>query len=357
MRANSGTVDCSGPTGTPIFHLHPLLRCNLRCLHCYSSSAPDAVAIIPAASARAAIDMAAAWGYRVLAISGGEPTLYPELRSLLERAEQRGMRTSIVTNGLLLDRRGVLDCLRLAGTVCVSLDGLAANHDWMRARQGAFDAMQRSVRTLVDSGLEICLSCGVTRANLDEVEEITAIAHAWGARGINFHPVERAGRAEAIADTLYLNDEEKFILYTATHLLTQAYAGSFDVTVDLLHTDSILRQPALIYAAARGDERFESDPAGALGVLVMEADGTLSPVCHGFSRDLSIGTFAFNRPNEPELMWEDFRRDRYPALCRLGRSLLADMQAPCAARVVNPSELLAASAMRQERVRPIPVLQ
>lgn len=356
MRATNGNADCSGPTGTPIFHLHPLLRCNLRCLHCYSSSAPDDSAIIPAASARAAIDMAAAWGYQVLAISGGEPTLYPQLRSLLERAGRHGMRTSIVTNGLLLDRRGVLDCLRLADTVCVSIDGLAVNHDRMRARQGAFQAMQRTVRTLVDTGLAVWLSCGVTSANLDEVEEITATAHAWGARGINFHPVERAGRAATLADTLYLTSEERFILYAATHLLAQAYAGSFDVTVDLLHTESIVSQPALIYAADDGNGELDRDPARALGVLVMETDGTLSPVCHGFSRQLSIGTFAFNQPNQAEMMWEDFRRDRYPALCRLGRSLLAGMQAPGEAQVVNPSELLAAHALRLQAVRPVPAL-
>src|SRR5256885_8343814 len=88
-----------------VLQVHPARRCNLRCLHCYSSSGPEERDELPAALLREALDDASALGYTVAGFSGGEPTLYEPLSALVEHARRRGMRTTVTTNGMLLDDR------------------------------------------------------------------------------------------------------------------------------------------------------------------------------------------------------------------------------------------------------------
>ena len=69
-----------------VIQIHPTRHCNLQCLHCYSLSGPDAREAIDIATLTAAVTDAAAAGYEVVGVSGGEPLLYGELRALLAPA-------------------------------------------------------------------------------------------------------------------------------------------------------------------------------------------------------------------------------------------------------------------------------
>jgi Fe-coproporphyrin III synthase len=159
-----------GPTALPILHLHVLRRCNLRCLHCYSSSGPGETDELSLPGALAAIDLAAAWGYTHVAVSGGEPLLYCHLDDVLEHALRRGLSSSVVTNGLRATRPEILETLRKSGNVTVSFDGAAPRHDAMRLREGAFDAALRALEALSRSGIDCGAAYGATRANVDDLE-------------------------------------------------------------------------------------------------------------------------------------------------------------------------------------------
>src|SRR3954447_14006106 len=82
--------------------IHPSLRCNLACQHCYSLSGPAERAELSRVLVNDLIDDATGEGYTTLAISGGEPTLWPGLHSTLARAKSNGLITTLTSNGLLL---------------------------------------------------------------------------------------------------------------------------------------------------------------------------------------------------------------------------------------------------------------
>jgi Fe-coproporphyrin III synthase len=103
---------CAGPVRIPVFLLHPLGRCNLSCRHCYLTSSSQSGEFIPLSLGQEDIDIAAYWGYEILAISGGEPALYKEVDNLVERAKAHGMKTSMVTYGIFIRRKDI--CRRCA---------------------------------------------------------------------------------------------------------------------------------------------------------------------------------------------------------------------------------------------------
>src|SRR5262249_11814506 len=85
-----------------VVQLHPTRRCNLECLHCYSSSVPAARGELAPAVVAEALAVFAREGYNVAAVSGGEPLLYSGLPAIIDAARACGMAITVTTNGTLL---------------------------------------------------------------------------------------------------------------------------------------------------------------------------------------------------------------------------------------------------------------
>ena len=70
--------------------------CNQRCLFC---SNPDNDRVLPVEQAVEKINSLAADGYYGVILTGGEPTLHPELEKLISHASSTGLEVRIITNG------------------------------------------------------------------------------------------------------------------------------------------------------------------------------------------------------------------------------------------------------------------
>lgn len=86
---------------------HPLLvqivptrRCNIDCGYCNEYDKVSGP--VPADLMRERIDKLADLGTSVVAFSGGEPMLHPDLDDLIRRVRARGMMAGLITNGYLL---------------------------------------------------------------------------------------------------------------------------------------------------------------------------------------------------------------------------------------------------------------
>jgi hypothetical protein len=166
---------------------------------------------------------------------------------------------------------------------------------------------------LADTGRTAWVACGVTSANVDDIEEVVADALCWGARGITFHLVEPAGRALSLPADTFLPQEQRVLLYAMVALLAAAHRDSIDIRLDLLHRETLLRRPSLIHAG-QCSPPHGAEPARTMPVLVMYPDGTLLPVCHGMSERYGVGRLG----EDPQRMWERFFEGTYPGLALLG---------------------------------------
>ena len=276
------------------------------------------------------ISQAAQWGYTALAISGGEPMLYPWLPKLLEHARQAGMSPSLVTNGLLCRTPEDIRKLRAADIVTVSVDGLAATHDWMRARSGAFSGAGAAICRLVEAGIPTRISCGLTGDNAEEVEALIAHAIDWGVQGLSFHVVERAGRANQLAPQTFLSQQAQTVLYTAINLLAAANRDLLDIRIDLLHRSNVLRRPHLLYAEI--EDADLSRPSAWLRVLIAYPDGRIGPVCHGFPITAAQGQY--------KVFFETVREQ----LAAVGKRAMQRLTNDTSIQVLNPDDWLAAMA-------------
>ena len=78
----------------------PIRRCNIDCGYCneYDKVSPP----VPTAAMKIRIDKLADLGTSVVAFSGGEPMLHPDLDDLIRHIRARGMMAGLITNGYFL---------------------------------------------------------------------------------------------------------------------------------------------------------------------------------------------------------------------------------------------------------------
>jgi radical SAM protein with 4Fe4S-binding SPASM domain len=174
------------------------LRCNARCLHCYSEAAPGLLHPMELTTEEAigVIDQLADAGLLVLAFSGGEPLLRKDIFQLIDHAVERGLVVQVATNGALVSER-LADRLQHSGVrgVTVSLDGAtAATHDHFRQFPGLFKRTLRAIRLLSERGLRVVVSFTPTTLNYQEGRDVVALAHSLGAGAANLSEFVPAGR-------------------------------------------------------------------------------------------------------------------------------------------------------------------
>src|SRR5689334_3126627 len=121
-----------------VLMLEPLYTCNLACIGCaierHTGKLEDRMPLIDCLEA---VDQSQA---PIVSLCGGEPTIYPELKELVEGIIERKRHIYLCTNALLLDTRvfgKVAPHKRL--TLNVHLDGMRETHDMVCDRKGVFD--------------------------------------------------------------------------------------------------------------------------------------------------------------------------------------------------------------------------
>ena len=155
--------------------LQLLHQCNLKCRHCYLGpprldelSFEDALNIVR--------EFAAHGGLRLL-ISGGEPLLYPHLKTFIERTAGLPIRRVLLTNGTLISKENV-GWLQVE-EIQFSLDGWRQGHDLLRGK-GNFDRTLRGIRAAGAAGLPISIATMIHRGNLDEFAKLRRFTEEIG---------------------------------------------------------------------------------------------------------------------------------------------------------------------------------
>ena len=78
----------------------PVRRCNLSCTYCNEFDKTSAPVALETMLRR--IDRLAELGTTIITLSGGEPTLHPDLDAIIARIRERGAIATLITNGYLL---------------------------------------------------------------------------------------------------------------------------------------------------------------------------------------------------------------------------------------------------------------
>jgi uncharacterized radical SAM superfamily Fe-S cluster-containing enzyme len=195
------------------FYVIPITdQCNCECPICYAEGDAGGQRFLPVEELRAAALLVKANGGKRLSLSGGEPTLHPQLPEMVHMVRQEiGLSPVLVTNGLrIAEDDSLLLRLKRAGLRRVQLQFDTFNNDTYRAMRGRTDVREklRAVDHIVAAGMHLGLVATICSLNLGETGELLQYAQALvpAIRILVFQPTVPAGRFPADLQTVTRED-------------------------------------------------------------------------------------------------------------------------------------------------------
>ncbi|MBL4686613.1 MAG: radical SAM protein [Nannocystaceae bacterium] len=280
----------SGFLDARIVQVHPTLRCNLACAHCYSSSGPRMRGELPADMLLARLTRLRAEGYDVVSFSGGEPLMYSAFDEVAAGAKEMGFRINLITNGLLLTPKRVA---RLADTVSVlglSLDGAPERHDRMRGLDGAFERVSEKLSLLRDHDIAFGFAHCVTSESIEDLPWLLAYALEQGARLLQLHPLTMAGRATSSCGSMALSAADLARVFVIAELLRIQAGGALIVQLDIAALPQVLahRKRHAILAMDDAEDTTDRPLAELVNPIILDETGDLFPMAYGIDNSQRI---------------------------------------------------------------------
>ncbi len=188
-----------GESVKPVVIWNLTRRCNLRCRHCYTTSADIPFpGELSHQQAIGVLDDLAGFGIPALILSGGEPLSRFDFFELAEHARKLNFRhLSLSTNGTRLTGDTARRVADLGfDYVGISLDGIGTTNDWFRGVDGAFAAALAGVRVCKALGVKVGLRYTITEDNAGQLPQMLELCDAEGVDKFYLSHLVYAGRGD-----------------------------------------------------------------------------------------------------------------------------------------------------------------
>jgi radical SAM protein with 4Fe4S-binding SPASM domain len=175
-------------------------KCNLDCVHCYSSAGgKDPAGVLNTEQAKSFIHDLADFDVPVILFSGGEPLLREDIFELANFAREQGIRTVLSTNGTLISEDMAREIKNASfAEIGISVDGIGARNDKFRRKKGAYKAALQGIRNCIALGLRVSLRLTITSYNHTEIPAIFDLVETEGVERICFYHLAYVGRAGSL---------------------------------------------------------------------------------------------------------------------------------------------------------------
>jgi radical SAM protein with 4Fe4S-binding SPASM domain len=185
------------PTSAPYrMDLALTYACNDNCGHCYVGRPRD-YPQISLEEWKRVIDNCWEAGIPHITFTGGEATLYPHLRELIEYAEDVGLVTGLLTNGRKLSDRAYLDGLLEAGLdhIQITIESHdEAVHDQMVCTPGAWKETVQGIVNSVDADVYLMTNTTLTDLNAPGIADTIEFIAGLGVQTVACNGLIYAGK-------------------------------------------------------------------------------------------------------------------------------------------------------------------
>ena len=179
-------------------------RCQNRCDHCYNE--PREMVELDRENWLRVIDRTWELGVPHIVFTGGEPTLLPFLADLVERSEQHGQVTGLITNGRNLRTPGYLKGLVVKGLDHVQITVLSHReevHDRQCGSAGAWKETIEGLKVALNEDLYASTNTTIMRSNFPDMEDTLRFLMAMGAKNVAFNSIIRSGKGTEAEGVTY----------------------------------------------------------------------------------------------------------------------------------------------------------
>ena len=175
--------------------------CNLKCLHCYRECEPGIGNWLDTPEALRILSELAGLGVRTIELTGGEPTIHPRFREIIEFSLRNFKMVALITNGVLLNNELVQILAEQSDHVVVQIDidgHTGEVHDYLRGVPGSFQRTLQTARLLTQHGVKYRAAMNIHAKNFDSIRATARLVHGLGANWFSFAPILEVGRGRRL---------------------------------------------------------------------------------------------------------------------------------------------------------------
>lgn len=315
--------------------IHPTRKCNLRCLHCYSSSGPDLKEMLDIEALKRFLEYAYEHGFNNISVSGGEPFLYNGLEELFKYSKSLGYQNTMASNGMLLQSERNQRILEYVDLIAISLDGPEELHDKIRGQVGAFTKMVKGVDVLKSLNKAFGFIHTVTSESWDKLLWLGEFAYESGAKLFQLHPLEMYGRAKEQLFGMSIDDTLAHQTFILANYLKSKYADTMVIQLDLLHRDYLEEFPQIVNCFERECAK-KGRISNLLDTIIIEETGRVLPIAYGIAPKFEIG----NVHSFENSLFDQYIIEKIPLIKNLFYRTLNKIFANKQIDIVNWNELL-----------------
>ena len=247
-------------------------RCNLYCRHCFNRSSMKMIEPC-LEQIRSVINELEAIRLRSIVISGGEPLMRKDLKTILEWVRPMTSIINLSTNATLITDDNSSWFPDLVDCANVSLDaGNKLAYEMFRGRKGSFDRCIRGLRSLIKMDIPVAIQTTISRFNIDYLDELANLIIGEGVTTWIVRLPISSGRAiDNRSD--FLSRKEIVEKEQMLSEFRKQYESEFErlsIGVNLMWS---YRAP---YSRMQNRDRIISCAAGTVLVALL-ADGKLAP--------------------------------------------------------------------------------
>ena len=162
--------------------------CNLRCPWCYAKDtcySPNN--IMNFETAKKLIDLLVEAKVRKVILIGGEPTLYPDIFKVLDYCNEKKLKTTLATNGVVFADKNIVQRYKEHNVTKISMSIKAFNDDDYKRYTGLndFSRILQAIKNLVDLDMDFVLSTVISTYSIDNLLEGLTMLKDTGVKKIN----------------------------------------------------------------------------------------------------------------------------------------------------------------------------
>ena len=166
--------------GYKMLNIYLTNACNLRCPHCFMKAGKLLANELTADEWLRVLTEFKECGGMAVTLTGGEPTMHPGFRTIVETANGQGLQLTVLTNGILWTDELIDELSPCMAEVQISIDGVDDASNAKIRQAGTFETLVRNVTRFSRNGVRVSVATTFTNDNIDTAERYAELVNRIG---------------------------------------------------------------------------------------------------------------------------------------------------------------------------------
>lgn len=200
--------------------------CNLSCKYCYLEASPKKKSTLTISQIKEIVDLVTLHGAEEIKWTGGEIVTYNHLNEAIDYAFNKGIKSTIFTNGTLINKKFLDRNSNMIKSIAISIDGPQDITDFYRGK-GTFSKVIKSLVLIEKYNIPITIMATIDKKSLPYISFFEELSNSYKVDLIKIGILLEKGRAESWSNALSEKEalelvEEIEHMYERAHF-TQKY--------------------------------------------------------------------------------------------------------------------------------------